>query len=216
MEEREYTEEIELIREQNHTEFEIYPLAVEIIQSTTINLSKRYVFARKKSARGQIYYGLSSFPDVAILEKGFRNVPNTAIREEEWRQLKGCLEVKALGAKLIDRDSIMRVCSEKPEELSKDMGQLIGEILWYKKVLYTNGLEWRYLLISEYTEQLKKVIIDTVAERIRAERDPLSKDFDWWKRIRSFDFRIEDKTITEDCTKNWETFINEISKITWE
>ena len=36
----EYEEEVELIKEQNDTEFEIYPMAVEIIQSTIKSLSK--------------------------------------------------------------------------------------------------------------------------------------------------------------------------------
>lgn len=69
MEKQEYIEEVNLIKEQNDTEFEIYPMAVEIIQPTIKNLSKRYVFARRKTDKGQIYYGISSFPDVAILDK---------------------------------------------------------------------------------------------------------------------------------------------------
>ena len=96
MEKQEYIEEIELISEQNNSEVEIYPMAVEIIQPTIINLSKQYIFARRKSDGGQIYYGLSSFADIAILEKEFKNVPNTCIKNEEWSKLRGCLEVKAL------------------------------------------------------------------------------------------------------------------------
>ena len=101
MTEDEYKEEIELIEEQNNVEFEIYPMVLEIIKPTIKNLSKRYVFARRKTARGQIYYGLSSFPDVAILDKSFKNVQNSQITMEDWLKLKGCLEVKALGKALI-------------------------------------------------------------------------------------------------------------------
>ena len=51
--------------------------------------------------------------------------------------MKGCLEVKALETKLITKDQIEEVLSTKPDKLKKEIGQLIGEILWYKKVLYT-------------------------------------------------------------------------------
>ena len=50
-----YQKEIELIQAQNNTEIELYPLATEIIQTATEGLSKRYVFDRKKSKKGNIY-----------------------------------------------------------------------------------------------------------------------------------------------------------------
>ena len=50
------------------------------------------------------------------------------------------LEVKALETKLITKDQIEEVLSTKPDKLKKEIGQLIGEILWYKKsALY----KWR-------------------------------------------------------------------------
>mgnify|MGYP000438265209 FL=1 len=170
MEKQEYIEEVNLIKEQNDTEFEIYPMAVEIIQPTIKNLSKRYVFARRKTDKGQIYYGISSFPDVAILDKKFKNISNKTINEDVWHQLKGCLEVKALETELITRFQIEEVISKKPDKLGQKIGQLIGEILWYKKVIYTNGIEWRYLYIKEYSEELIKRIIGIVNNRIDFEK----------------------------------------------
>ena len=196
MEKQEYIEEINLIKEQNDTEFEIYPMAVEIIQPTIKNLSKRYVFARRKTDKGQIYYGISSFPDVAILDKKFINISNKTISEEVWPQLKGCLEVKALETKLITQDQVEKVISTKPDILKPEIGQLIGEILWYKKVLYTNGIEWRCLYIKEYSEELIKRIIEIVNKRI--------------------DFEIVDECITKNCIENWDDFIAKIHKINWE
>ena len=176
MKKQEYIAEVNLIKEQNDTEFEIYPMAVEIIQPTIKNLSKRYVFARRKTDKGQIYYGISSFPDVAILDKKFKNISNKTISEEEWRQLKGCLEVKALETKLITQDQVEKVISTKPDILNPEIGQLIGEILWYKKVLYTNGIEWRCLYIKEYSEKLIKNIIKIVNNRIDFEKNS-NKEF---------------------------------------
>lgn len=214
----EYEEEVALIKEQNDTEFEIYPMAVEIIQPTIKSLSKRYVFARRKSAKGQIYYGMSSFPDVAILDKDFKNVSNETISKEDWLKLKGCLEVKALGAELISEKKIKSVWSEKTknESLNQDIGQLIGEILWYKKVLYTNGIEWRYLYISKYTEKLKENIITIVNKRIEFEAKYPKEEFDWWKSFRDIDFEIVDECITQNCIENWEVFIDKINQINWE
>ena len=78
-----YQKEIELIKAQNNTEFELYPLATEIIQPVTEDLSKRYVFNRKRTEKGNIYYGLSSFPDIAILDKTFEDIDRGKIKEED-------------------------------------------------------------------------------------------------------------------------------------
>ena len=215
MEKQEYIEEINLIKEQNDTEFEIYPMAVEIIQPTIKNLSKRYVFARRKTDKGQIYYGISSFPDVAILDKKFINISNKTISEEVWPQLKGCLEVKALETKLITQDQVEKVISTKPDILKPEIGQLIGEILWYKKVLYTNGIEWRCLYIKEYSEKLIKNIIEIVNNRIYFEKNS-NKEFNWWESFKNIEFEIVDECITKNCIENWDDFIAKIHKINWE
>ena len=216
MEKQEYIEEVNLIKEQKDTEFEIYPMAVEIIQPTIKNLSKRYVFARRKTDKGQIYYGISSFPDVTILDKKFINISNKTISEEVWPQLKGCLEVKALETKLITQDQVEKVISTKPDILNPEIGQLIGEILWYKKVLYTNGIEWRCLYIKEYSEELIKRIIEIVNKRIDLEKENSNKEFNWWESFKDIDFEIVDECITKNCIENWDDFIAKIHKINWE
>lgn len=217
MNKEQYKEEIELIEKQNNTELEIYPMAVELIQSTTKDLSKRYVFARQKSNKGQIFYGLSSFPDVAILDKDFDNNSNNEITKENRLKLKGCIEIKALCNKLISSEEINneieKICNNKAENLNDDTGQLIGEILWYKKVLYTNGKEWRYLCLEEYTEELNKKIIETVNNRIEFENT--NKNFKWWQSFGNDCFKITDKCITDDCLQNWDEFISEINNINW-
>lgn len=216
MEKQEYIEEVNLIKEQNDTEFEIYPMAVKIIQPTIKNLSKRYVFARRKTDKGQIYYGISSFPDVAILDKKFINISNKTISEEVWPQLKGCLEVKALETKLITQDQVEKVISTKSDILNPEIGQLIGEILWYKKVLYTNGIEWRCLYIKEYSEELIKRIIEIVNKRIDFEKENPNKEFNWWESFKDIDFEIVDECITKNCIEDWDDFIAKIHKINWE
>lgn len=216
MEREEYFEEVQLIKEQNNVEFEIYPMAVDIIQPTIKNWSKRYVFARRRSACGQIYYGISSFPDVVILDKSFKNIPNKKITDLDWKKLKGCLEVKKLEDKLITKEEIEGVLKQKSQPLNPNMGQLLGEILWYKKVIYTNGIEWRFLYIEEYTKELQENVINTVNERIESERNHSTEEFVWWKNFKEIDFKIIDKCITKNCLEDWESFITEINKITWD
>ena len=217
MNKEEYIEEIELIREQNDTEFEIYPMVIELIQPTIASLSKRYVFARRKSAKGQIYYGICCFPDVAILDKDYRNIANNTISKDDWKKLRGCLEVKALGRRLITQKQIYDIWSKKInyELLPQDIAQLIGEILWYKKVIYTNGIEWRYLTINNYSKNLEDAIIQIVNDRIEFESKNPPKEFNWWSHIKELEFEIIDICITKDCLANWEDFINRIKQINW-
>lgn len=210
----EYEEEMRLIQAQNPVEAELYPIVVDIIQPTiTHDLSRRYIFGRQRSNKGQIYYGLSNFPDIAILSKSFINNTNESIKSEDWEQLRGCIEVKRLGEKLIPEKEINDLIKNKPENLDKLKGQLLGDLLWYKKLIYTNGKEWRYLYIEEYSDKLKDTVIDTVNERIKNEKQ--QKVFNWWKSLKKIPFKYKDKCITKDCTNDWENFLNNIKKIKW-
>jgi hypothetical protein len=38
-----------------------------------------------------------------------------------------------------------------------DEGQFLGELLWYGKVLYTNGVIWKYYKLSEETETINNI-----------------------------------------------------------
>ena len=224
-----YQKEIELIKQQNNTEFELYPLAVEIIQPTTEKLSKRYVFDRIRSNKGNIYYGLSNFPDIAILDNDFTDEERkNEITEEDWKGLIGCLEIKALDNKLFTVKDIQDCLSCK--ELTRSQGQLIGDILWYKNVLYTNGKEWIYLYVSEYSQELKEVILQLVNDRIDYEKEEAKKkqkngtyqrkEYNWWgnfinnKKVCIKDI-IEGRCITENCMENWDDFIKKINEISW-
>lgn len=215
MNKEEYLDEIELIREQNNVEFEIYPLAAELISSTLKNLSKRYVFARKISNLGQIYYGISSFPDIAIVTRDFKNKDNYKLDFDNWNKLKGCIEVKALDSFLLDLKNLKeRISSE--EQLSnnqlKEVSQLIGEILWYKKVLYTNGVKWILFHFHSH-ENYKDLILKLVEKRINDKLDNY-----WWRDndIRNiFEEQIKQEIITKNCIEDWDNFNIKIKKIDW-
>ena len=217
MNKKEYEEEIKLIKKQNPVEIELYPLIAEIIQPTLKSLSKRYVFNRKKSKRAQIFYGLSSFPDIAIISKKFESTPLEEVNIENWKYLKGCIEAKRLNQKLLNIENIHDFLTDKEKKPSKELGQLLGEILWYKKVIYTNGIQWKLFYIDYYSDNLKNKIINTVNSRIKKENS--KKEFNWWEEFTEYDWKeitIKSIDITNDCIKDWENFIKNVSnKIKW-
>ena len=214
-----YQKEIKLIQAQNNTEIELYPLATEIIQTATEGLSKRYVFGRKKSKKGNVYYGLSSFPDIAILDKDFKDTDRDEIKEDDWNGLIGSLEIKALGNKLFNIDEI-RECLLNKKKVTQDEGQLIGEILWYKKVLYTNGIEWEYFYVDKYSKELKESILKIVNNGIAFEKAEAEKQrYDWWsefKKIYDKNIIVCNDCITKNCMNDWDDFIDKINKINWK
>ena len=211
-----YSEEIKLIEKQNDVEAELYPLVAGIIQPTLKNLSKRYVFGRQRSSMGQIYYGLSNFPDIVILDKSYENKSRKSIKIEDWRQLRGCVEVKNLKHGLMTEEEIRTTLSNKPMHITREMGQLIGDLLWYKKVIYTNGLQWRFLSITDDdNNELADRIIEVVNKRIKLEEG--KHPFDWWENIEMKDGMLNytDICLAKDCIQEWDKFIKRVNNIKW-
>lgn len=212
-----YIDEINLIKNQNNTERDLYYLVKQTLEPYCRGLSLRIVAERRKSELGQIFYGISSVPDIAILDRDFNNEKNKVINKENRDKLKGCIEVKNLGEKLYTLKELKKKFINGNVET--DEGQLAGEILWYKRLLYTNGKEWRLFTFNnsgEYDDE----IIGIVTKRI--EKEERNEEYNWTKDpdieqtlIDSFilNENIKDTLITEDCTKYWDEFIAEIKKI---
>ncbi len=211
-----YIDEINLIENQNNTERDLYYLVKQTLEPYCRGLSLRIVAERRKSELGQIFYGISSVPDIAILDRDFNNEKNKVINKENRDKLKGCIEVKNLGEKLYTLKELKKKFNNGNVET--DEGQLAGEILWYKRLLYTNGKEWRLFTFNnsgEYDDE----IIGIVTKRIKKEK---KGKFNWTEDsdimqalidIFILNENIKDTLITEDCTKNWDEFIAEIKKI---
>ena len=209
-----YIDEINLIKNQNNTERDLYYLVKQTLEPYCGGLSLRIVAERRKSELGQIFYGISSVPDIAILDKDFDNEKNKVINKENRDKLKGCIEVKNLGEKLYTLEELKEEFEN--ENVGTAAGQLAGEILWYKKLLYTNGKEWRLFTFynsGEYDDE----IIGIVTKRIEEEK---KGKFNWTKDTgikktakKILNENIEEKIITENCTKYWDEFIAEIKKI---
>lgn len=208
-----YTEEIGLIKKQNYVEVELYPLVADIIKPTLKDsLSKRYVFGRQRRGLGQIYYGLSNFPDIVILDKTYENKSRKSIKIEEWKELRGCVEVKNLNYRLITEEKIKSTISNSFEHITGEMGQLIGDLLWYKKVIYTNGIEWRFLSLDD-KEEIDNTIVEVVNKRIETEE--AGNSFDWWKNIKDLSFNYTDICLSKDCRREWNEFVKRVKEIEW-
>ncbi|CJY85651.1 MULTISPECIES: hypothetical protein [Streptococcus] len=208
-----YTEEIGLIKKQNYVEVELYPLVADIIKPTLKDsLSKRYVFGRQRRGLGQIYYGLSNFPDIVILDKTYENKSRKSIKIEEWKELRGCVEVKNLNYSLITEEKIKSTISNSFEHITGEMGQLIGDLLWYKKVIYTNGIEWRFLSLDD-KEEIDNTIVEVVNKRIETEE--AGNSFDWWKNIKDLSFNYTDICLSKDCRQEWNEFVKRVKEIEW-
>lgn len=104
--------------------------------------------------------------------------------------------------------------------MTQDEGQLIGEILWYKKVLYTNGIEWEYFYVDKYSKELKESILKIVNNRIAFEKAEAEKQrYDWWsefKKIYDKNIIVCNDCITKNCMNDWDDFIDKINKINWK
>lgn len=116
-----YQEELELIDAQNRVELDLYSLVAYIIRAAQKekNISLRDVTGRRKTEFSSVFIGDSGFPDFII-----------RTREKSNRaSVLGAVEIKYFSQ---DLDS------------KENLNQLFGHIKFYKKVIYTNGLEWRF------------------------------------------------------------------------
>lgn len=178
------------------------------------------VFARQR-------YGTEEkgVPDMCIVEKTFKypgKIENNINKEKKKR--KACVEVKATSTDLA-------------KEIEK-RNQIIGHILEYKKVIYTNGCVWIYFDITkpekneceenviEYIKKLKGYI-EAILNNNEKEKVVLPEWIRWIIPI----VKLEDKK-TKQCkfitytdinkreeiiidTENYNCLIKELYKIDW-
>lgn len=88
------------------------------------NCSLRDVSSRRrsKSEKEKVFYGIGGFPDFCVMSKDFEG--DRPMKEKAY----GAVEVKYIGSGMSKRDLLQLHC----------------HILWFNKVLYTNGLDWKY------------------------------------------------------------------------
>lgn len=124
-----YIREIALIKKQNFVEQDLYSIIACLIREKENfkSLSLRDVSNRRRTKSGyeleKLFYGIGGFPDFVILTEDFIS------EKPSKKNMLGAIEAKYIGCTLKD---------------IKDNMQLKGHVLWFNKVLYTNGLDWQY------------------------------------------------------------------------
>jgi len=125
-----YISEIELIKKQNNVEYDLYTVIANVLRErkTFKNTSLRFVGERKRtaSAKEKVFWALRGFPDFVILGKDYEPAENDTDRKLVY----GAVEAKAVGRPIL--------------ESKNDQLQFIGHLLWFGKVIYTNGLDWYF------------------------------------------------------------------------
>lgn len=171
---QEFRNELKLMEKQYGQEEELYPYIYMLLREAgfTQEYSVRSVARarRAKSVKGrELLMGYTAFPDIAILDKSFfENEKGEYQPENEIEKLYCCVEAKKIKEKLLNvkgeiqiehdkkakiiskTDTVVALCSAKGKATA--YGELIGELLWYGHVIYTNGYEWKYLKIENFYE----------------------------------------------------------------
>ncbi|EHI96903.1 hypothetical protein CDLVIII_0165 [Clostridium sp. DL-VIII] len=136
---KDYGREIELIEKQNYSfEQDLYSVIANVMRErkSIKKLSLRDVDNKTKKENMKVFYGTCSFPDFVILSEDF--VVNKPCKEK----VLGAIEVKYVGKNLKNKEDIM---------------QLKGHLFWFEKVLYTNGLVWKYYEYFPNREHLDEI-----------------------------------------------------------
>lgn len=207
---KDYKRELNLIAKQNMTEYDLYSLVMALLREgeNIKALSLRDVSRRIKSARGQVFYGLSSIPDLVILDENFDNEHNANKNIDNINQIYGCIEVKKLNHPL---PTIHTINEKLQSSLSPEEGQFLGTILWYRKVIYTNGLDWIYYE-CKYSDDYWKEIKKNVERRIAGKAD-----IHWYKEIDLTKVSIKSDSLMNGTNRSVKQLtIDDINEINWQ
>lgn len=130
-----YKTEIELIEKQNNVEHDLYNIIAEVIRErqSFFNVSLRDVSNRQrtKEAKEKVLWGLKGFPDFVIFDKRYEPEQNV-----DRKYLYGAIEAKFIDKPLFNEND--------------DLKQLWGHLLWFKEIIYTNGIIWEFYKIDDF------------------------------------------------------------------
>lgn len=102
----------------------------------------------------------------------------------------------------------------KSDNTVTDEGQLIGELLWYGRVIYTNGKEWKYLSIVDVDNNLTNYrngyIKDVMVDK--------SIKYKWSERFNKEEFTVIEETLLSNIDdihseSEWEDFKTKLRNI---
>lgn len=168
-----YFAELNLMEQQYGQEEDLYPWIYMILQmaecekrNNTENDKKEYKGVSIRDLhefgwRNRLFYGLAGAPDFAILNKKckFNSYNNEEILEHIC-DLYGCVEIKNVDKSLLEaseiEDRIEEIAYKKIKASAHDY-QIIGQLLCYGTVVYTNGLKWQLIRWENRNDHLKEI-----------------------------------------------------------
>lgn len=238
-----YIREIKLMKKQNNTEYDMYSIIASLIRDgkNVENLSIRDVNRRRKSEKGQVFYGLSSVPDFVILDLEFDNNKNKGMKIDNIDEIYGCVEIKGVEYDLLSIKDILgklniknkmgELNSENKIKLGIEEGQLLGEILWYRKLIFTNGIRWKYCEWENIDKENWKLVKNIVKTRIDMEKEYKNKknvdsgscgnlsNYLWYNNIDFRNIKIKEIELinvsNEIKEEQWSEFLNKLHNIKW-
>ena len=170
-----------------------------------------------------------------ILAKFYKDHPNiykeSIMKINNIDKIYGCIEIKEVNYTLLNvKDIIEKV--KLGIELRDEEGQLLGEVLWYRKVLYTNGIRWMYYEWENIDKNDWDYIKKLVKTRINMEKEYRTKEnidsrksvnlsnFNYYNKIKFENININEVeliSLSNDIKDDqWNDFINKVHNIKWD
>lgn len=154
-----YKREMDKIIKQAPLEVGVQTLVYNLLNDIIINKNLS-LLTISTATQTDTFKGLGGVPDLVVASKNY-DYHNDKVKKGNNKGLYGCVEVKATYNGLDSKLEYFK--------------QIFGDILTYKKVLYTNGIVWRYYELNiddiNYIIQEKKEVF---YEKIKAVIDILS------------------------------------------
>lgn len=132
--------------------------------------------------------------------------------------------MKGVDSSLLSLQDIMGKLLVEKDSLNSEEEQILGEVLWYKKVLYTNGVRWKYIEWQD-TKDEQDFIKELVEARIKHESRPLKESdpplekFNWCNHIDICNLKIKEEDLLIDLyhsTENdWIEFVDKLHHMKW-
>ena len=167
---KDYLRELELMEQQYGQEEELYPLVNMILRANCNldGLSLRDVHKGRRlygkdadikiKHQRNFLYGYGSFPDLVLLKEDWNAevLANKKLKQEKIHELIkkmcGCIEAKTIGTGGFQTFFEGKINNYNLSEISSTINneeQTILELMWYGKIIYTDGLIWQYLEMND-------------------------------------------------------------------
>lgn len=200
-----YKEELELILRQNPYEQELHSVFAYIIRACMIQdgISLRDVSADRIAIRISTRNLMSErrFPDFVILDKAYSTHEKANRKNPYQSGIYGAVEIKWI-SKSLDK--------------TKYIDHLKGYLAYFKRVIYTNGLEWRFYgwnkdgTIAETQDNNKKILLPSMSFTLGAMNPQSNTEIIWYddpNRQESEQQKEEDR---------WEELLDYLRVIQWK